>query len=138
MEPQDKALYNRVKTKLYKNMPLHSAYRSGILVQKYKKAYREKYGKNTSPYYGKKPKKVGLARWFREKWATQDGLPVYKHKNDIFRPKKRITNRTPLTHGELTKKEIKRARRTKRRVGRVNRFRKKTVKRKKKIKHNIK
>ena len=131
MEPRDKDLYNHVKNQLYKKMPAHSAYRSGILVQKYKEAYRERYGKNKNPYYGKKPKKIGLARWFREKWATQDGSPVYKNKNDIFRPQKRITNKTPLTHGELTNNEIKRARRTKRRVGRVNRFRKKTKKNKK-------
>ena len=128
MKPKDAKLYERVKQKLYKDMPTHSAYRSGILVQRYKEAYKKKYGKRRSAYHGKKPQRVGLARWFKEEWATQDGSPVYIHKNDIFRPKKRITNKTPITHGELTKKEIKRARRTKRRVGRVNRFRKTTKK----------
>ena len=37
---------------------------------------------------------------------------------------KRITKKTPITHKELSKKEIKRARRIKKTKGRVKRFRK--------------
>ena len=44
--PTDMKLYNRTKKKLYKKIPKHSAYRSGLLVQQYKKNFTEKYGKN--------------------------------------------------------------------------------------------
>ena len=122
--PRDNILYNKIKKKVYKKNPKHSAYRSGILVQEYKKAFKKKYG-SKNPYFGKKTKKIGLRRWFDEKWVNQRGEVGYKYKNDIYRPLKRITKRTPITHGELNKKEIKRARKLKYTKGRVNRFRKK-------------
>ena len=37
MEPSDIKLYNKTKKQIYKKIPKHSAYRSGILVQTYKK-----------------------------------------------------------------------------------------------------
>jgi hypothetical protein len=46
----------------------------------------------------------------------------YKYKNDVYRPTIRITKKTPLTFSELTKKQIKIARRKKRTKKRVNRF----------------
>ena len=55
-KPRDMKLYEQVKTDLYKKMPKHSAYRSGILVQNYKEAYFNKYKKNNA-YLGKKLKK---------------------------------------------------------------------------------
>ena len=116
-------LYQRAKKYIYKKHPKHSAYRSGLLVQKYKKDFKKKHG-NKSPYIGKKTKKKGLKRWFAEKWVNQRGKVGYKYKNDIYRPSKRITKDTPLTHSEITKKELKRARRTKRTKGRIRRFRK--------------
>ena len=61
--PSDLKLYEKIKKKVYKEIPLHSAYRSGILVQKYKEEFKRKY-KNKNPYIGKKTKKVGLARWY--------------------------------------------------------------------------
>lgn len=67
--------------------------------------------------------KTGLARWFREEWVNQRGEVGYTHKSDIYRPSKRITNKTPITHGELKVSEISRARREKSRTGHVNRFR---------------
>ena len=36
MEPTDIKLYNKTKKKVYKRIPKHSAYRSGILVKEYK------------------------------------------------------------------------------------------------------
>ena len=121
--PKDIKLYNKIKKKVYSKIPKHSAYRSGILVKEYKKKYEKKYG-NGPPYLGKKTRKKGLSRWFDEKWVNQRREIGYKHKNDIYRPTYRITKKTPLTHGELTKKEIKRARKKKYLKGRVNRFRK--------------
>ncbi len=120
-QPKDMKLYNQVKKGVYKKHPKHSAYRSGILVQTYKKKYKQKYGRG-SPYSGEKTQKKGLSRWFKEKWVNQRGEIGYKHKNDIYRPSKRITSKTPLTHGELSKKRIKKARTIKYRKGRVFRF----------------
>ena len=64
--------------------------------------------KNTAsrkePYKGKKTQKKGLSRWFKEKWVNQRGEVGYKYKNDIYRPEKKITRKTPKTHGELTKR----------------------------------
>ena len=37
MEPKDIKLYEKVKKSIYKKIPKHSAYRSGLLVQEYKK-----------------------------------------------------------------------------------------------------
>tara|TARA_Y100000389_G_scaffold191142_1_gene216819 strand:+ start:3649 stop:5133 length:1485 start_codon:yes stop_codon:yes gene_type:complete len=122
MEPVDPKLYEKIKKGVWKDIPTHSAYRSGILVQKYKKAFKNKHG-NKQPYVGKRPKKKGLARWFSEEWVNQRGEVGYKFKSDIYRPKRRITSNTPITHGELKNKEIKKARRIKSNKGRINRFR---------------
>lgn len=123
-KPSDLKLYEKIKNKVYKKIKKHSAYRSGVLVQKYKDAFKKKYGSKKSPYSGKKTQKKGLSRWFKEKWVNQRGEVGYKYKNDIYRPSRRITKKTPLTHKELTKKEIKKARTKKYRYGRVDKFRK--------------
>ena len=68
-EPKDQKLYQRAKKYIYKKYPKHSAYRSGLLVQKYKKDFKKKYG-NKNPYSGKKTRKKGLKRWFAEKWVN--------------------------------------------------------------------
>ena len=122
VEPTDEKLYNTVKKKIYKEQPKHSAYRSGKVVKEYKKRFTKKYGKKKSPYKGKQTKKRGLSRWFSEKWVNQRGEIGYKNKNDIYRPTFRITKKTPTTHGELSKKQIKRARSEKYRKGRVSKF----------------
>ncbi len=121
--PTDTKLYNKIKKEVYKQHPKHSAYRSGILVKTYKNKFSKKYGNKKSPYLGNKTRKKGLTRWFDEKWVNQRGEVGYKYKNDIYRPSKRITKKTPVTHKELTKKQIKRARRIKYTKGRVKRFR---------------
>ena len=38
-KPRDNNLYNKTKKQVYKRIPKHSAYRSGILVQTYKKNF---------------------------------------------------------------------------------------------------
>ena len=122
MKPADIKLYNKTKKKIYIKIPKHSAYRSGILVKTYKKNFKKKYGNKKQPYLGKKTLKKGLNRWFKEKWVNQRGEVGYKYKNDIYRPSKRITKKTPKTHKELSITKINKARRTKYRKGRVNRF----------------
>jgi hypothetical protein len=123
-KPKDIILYNKIKSRIYKKIPKHSAYRSGVVVKTYKKSFSKKYGKRKSPYSGKKTHKKGLKRWFKEKWVNQRGKVGYKYKSDIYRPSKRITRKTPTTHSELSRKQIKRARSEKRRTGRVKRFKK--------------
>ena len=44
--PKDTKLYESVKNKIYKQITKHSAYRSGILVKEYEKAYLKKYKAN--------------------------------------------------------------------------------------------
>jgi hypothetical protein len=121
-EPVDVKLYDMIKKRIYKEQPKHSAYRSGKVVKEYKKKFTKKYGKRKSPYKGRKTKKRGLTRWFDEKWTNQRGEIGYKNKNDIYRPTHRITKKTPVTHGELSGKQITRARSEKYRKGRVVRF----------------
>ncbi len=119
--PKDQKLYDSVKKSIYKKMPKHSAYRSGLLVKTYKERYKKKHG-DDSAYEGKKNKKKGLGRWFKEDWKNQRGGKGYKKKGDIYRPTKRVTKKTPATFKELSKKEKERAIREKKRTGRVKKF----------------
>jgi len=122
--PKDANLYESIKNKVYKQITKHSAYRSGILVKEYKKAYLKKY-KSNEAYYGKKTNKQGLARWFKEEWKNQRGEVGYKNINDVYRPTRRVTPKTPLTFNELTKYELTKAKKIKETKGRVYRFRNK-------------
>ena len=116
-EPTNKKLYEEVKKEIYAKYPKHSAYRSGLLVQEYKK--------RGGKYKGKEKKDEGLNRWFDlEKWSNQRGEVGYKYKSDIYRPTIKATSKTPATFKELTKKEIDAARREKARKGRVKKFKK--------------
>ena len=105
-EPTDLKLYEKIKKKLTTKIPKHSAYRSGLIVKEYKKSFKKKYG-SRKPYVGKYTAKKGLSRWFDEKWVNQRGKIGYTYKSDIYRPSKRITNKTPLTHNELSNQDIK-------------------------------
>ena len=69
--PVDKALYERIKKKVNKKMPKHSAYRSSQYVKEYKAA--------GGKYTGDKSK-GGLTRWHKEKWRNQRGEEGYKKK----------------------------------------------------------
>ena len=105
-KPTDINLYNQIKEKVFKEIPKHSAYRSGILVRRYKESFLKKHGNNNS-YRGNKKETEGLSRWFKEDWKNQRGQSGYQKKGDIYRPTKRITNKTPATYQELTKKQLK-------------------------------
>tara|TARA_Y100000389_G_scaffold46034_1_gene40915 strand:- start:1119 stop:1505 length:387 start_codon:yes stop_codon:yes gene_type:complete len=118
--PKDKDLYQKVKKKIYQKIPKHSAYRSGLIVKKYKEEY-EKIYKSKKSYIGKKNNK-GLARWFKEEWKNQDGEIGYKKKGDIYRPTKKISKDTPKTFKELSKKKIEISQKEKYKNGRVKRF----------------
>lgn len=113
-EPIDTILYEKVKTEIYRKNPIHSAYRSGLLVQEYKR--------RGGRYKGQSLEKEGLKRWFKEDWRTQSGEKTYHKKGDIFRPTKRVTADTPITMSELTKVEKKKASIEKAKTGRVKSF----------------
>tara|TARA_R100000541_G_scaffold40157_1_gene47814 strand:- start:254 stop:601 length:348 start_codon:yes stop_codon:yes gene_type:complete len=113
-EPTNKALYNRVKAAVVKKNPKHSAYRSGMIVKKYKEA--------GGKYSGKKPTKTGLSRWFKEDWRTEKGKKTYKEGGTIFRPTKRVTKDTPTTMSELSKKRKTKAIKEKKQKGRVTKY----------------
>lgn len=121
-KPKDQKLYDLIKKKIYKEMPTHSAYRSGQLVKKYKEAYKKKHGNNIA-YTGNKSK-GNLTRWMKEKWTNQRGETGYKKKGDVYRPTKRISSKTPATFNELNKKQISKAMKEKAKTGRVKKFKK--------------
>ena len=110
--PRNAALYDKVKKFIYKKYPKHSAYRSGLLVKKYKQL--------GGTYIGKR--KGTLARWFKEDWKSDTGHYGYTSKSSVYRPTRRISKKTPVTFSELTQKEIRRAKREKYRTGHVNSF----------------
>lgn len=122
MFPKDQKLYESVKKTVYTANPVHSAYRSGTLVKKYKEQFKKKYGEKISPYVGKKPKTTGLSRWFKEDWKSDTGRYRYTAKSSVYRPSVRVTAKTPLTFSELSEKRIRRAKREKARRGRVTKF----------------
>ena len=112
--PTNMKLYNQVKEEIYKKYPKHSAYRSGLLVQEYKK--------RGGTYKGTESNTQGLKRWFREEWKNQRGEEGYRNKSDVYRPTKRVTKDTPTTFQELSKSEIDKARKEKASKGRVTKF----------------
>ena len=57
MNVTDIKMYDKIKIEIYNKIPKHSAYRSGLLVKKYKEEFIKKYGKLKSPYIGDKNKK---------------------------------------------------------------------------------
>ena len=122
MYPKDLKLYQSVKRRVYKVNPVHSAYRSGTVVKRYKEAFKRKYGEKLSPYVGKKPKTTGLPRWFKEDWKSDSGKYRYTSKSSVYRPTVRVTSQTPLTFAELSAKRLRRAKIEKARRGRVSKF----------------
>ncbi len=122
-KPTDQELYNKIKKKVYSDIPKNSAYRSGILVKKYKAAFLKRYGKKKKPYTGNKSKGT-LTRWFKERWLNQRGKVGYSKPGDIYRPTKRISKKTPATFKELSKAQIKAAKKEKSKKGRVSKFKK--------------
>ena len=60
--PRDLILYNKIKKEISQNYK-HSAYRSGMIVKKYKEEYIKKYNRDDA-YIGEKPKLSNLQRRF--------------------------------------------------------------------------
>lgn len=117
--PKDKQLYDKIKKEITDNYK-PSAYRSGMIVRRYKSEYEKKH-KSKDAYFGSK-EGSNLKRWFNEVWVNQRGEVGYKYPSDVYRPTFRINSKTPKTFDELTLDEINRARREKQTKGRVKRF----------------
>ncbi len=58
---------------------MHSAYRSGLIVKKYKNEYSKEYNRDNA-YIGEKRKLSNLSRWFLEEWTTDRGDKGYNIK----------------------------------------------------------
>lgn len=91
--PADKNLYEKAKAIADKTYAKPSAYKSGFIVQQYKKM---------GGTYLNDTKEKPLARWFDEKW--QD---IGKKDYPVYRPTKRISKKTPLTVGEINPKNLR-------------------------------
>jgi hypothetical protein len=118
--PADRVLYDQIRSRVIRTHPTNSAYRSGLIVKKYKEAYANKHGSGKA-YLGAKTR-TGLTRWFQEKWTNESGGIGYDRKNTLYRPTVRVSKDTPKTWGELDKTQIRRAKREKKTKGRVKRF----------------
>lgn len=119
--PKNKSLYERVKRNAKRKFKVWpSAYASAWLVKEYKR--------KGGTYTGKKSRETGLGRWFEEKWINVCKLPkkvscgrpkislsAWKRKYPYCRPSKRVTKSTPKTSRELSKTEIQRRCRQKKR-----------------------
>ena len=117
--PNDKDLYEKIKKEITsKYKP--SAYRSGMIVRKYKEAYFKKH-KNNNAYSGNKSNS-NLKRWFDEKWRSDTGEVGYSNKSSVYRPTVRVNSKTPTTFQELSRSQIERAKKEKARTGRVKNF----------------
>lgn len=112
----DKKLYEEVKkdiNKIYKNP---SAYRSGAYIKEYKKRggrFLDEIPKNID--------KTPLLRWFKEEWYDVGGLSY-----PVYRPKKRITSKTPLTVSEIDKLNLEKQIKLKQKIkgGKLDPFKK--------------
>jgi hypothetical protein len=118
-QPRDHLLYNEIKKEISDRYK-HSAYRSGLIVKRYKKAYKDIY-KSDDAYTGDRSK-GNLNRWFAEDWRNERGETGYKYKNDVYRPTIRISKDTPKTYSELSMADIERAKKEKALKGRVKKF----------------
>jgi hypothetical protein len=91
--PEDTELYRKAKEYADHIYSKPSAYKSGYIV----KTYKEMGGK-----YKEDEKPKNLKRWFQEDWKDvgHSGYPVY-------RPTKKISNKTPLIPSEIDKNNLR-------------------------------
>ena len=109
--PSNKKLYNKVKSQAKKKFKVWpSAYASGWLVKEYKR--------QGGKYSGKKSSSSGISRWYKEKWINMCKLPKkvscgrsklsknWKKNYPYFRPSIKVNSSTPKLASKLSKKEI--------------------------------
>ena len=91
--PANQKLYNDVKLYADSIYKKPSAYKSGFIVRRYKELGGEYID-------DKKPK--DLKRWFKEDWKDVGGLDY-----PVYRPTKRVSEKTPLTASEIKPSNLK-------------------------------
>ena len=109
--PSNKKLYNKVKSQAKKKFKVWpSAYASGWLVKEYKR--------QGGKYSGKKSSSSGISRWYKEKWINMCKLPKkvscgrsklsknWKKNYPYCRPSIKVNSSTPKLASKLSKKEI--------------------------------
>ena len=92
--PINKDLYEAVKEYADIVYAKPSAYKSGFIVKMYKKL--------GGTYKDDNDKEKALQRWFKENWKN-----VGDGKYPVYRPTIRVNKNTPLTVGEIDKKNLK-------------------------------
>jgi hypothetical protein len=95
--PKDKVLYEKVKKMADEIYKKNSAYKSGYIVQEYKRRGGEYID-------DKKPKE--LKRWFQEDWKDIGKL-TKGYNYPVYRPTIRVNKKTPLTVMEINPKQLK-------------------------------
>jgi hypothetical protein len=91
--PTNLPLYNKVKEYADTIYKKPSAYKSGFIVKKYKELGGE---------YADDKKPKDLKRWFKEDWKDIGGLDY-----PVYRPTKRVNEKTPLTPNEIKPSNLK-------------------------------
>lgn len=109
-------LYSRIKAQIHSRLEKEGKgwgrYASSELGRKYRKA--------GGTYSGKKPKNSEGQRWYKEKWKDEYGNDCGSRKNKGIkkcRPTVRVNDKTPVTWGEMSKKESEKAVREKKKTG---------------------
>ena len=86
-------LYEQAKREVYNIYKTPSAYRSGMLVKRYKEL--------GGTYSGTKKTNEGLTRWFKEEWSD-----IGNKDYPVYRPTIRVSKDTPLLKSEIDKKNL--------------------------------
>jgi hypothetical protein len=94
--PKDKVLYDKVKKMADEIYKKSSAYKSGYIVQEYKRRGGEYID-------DKKPRE--LKRWFQAEWKNIDPNKT-KTSYPVYRPTIRINKQTPLLVSEIDPKQL--------------------------------
>lgn len=93
--PNDAVLYAQVKKEAdEKYGKATNAYKNGWLV----KTYKDRGG----TYSGRKSKQEGLTRWYAEQWKD-----IGNQEYPVYRPTKRINEKTPITADEIDPKNLR-------------------------------
>ena len=119
-KPKNTQLYKKVISEAKKKFKVWpSAYASAWVVKEYKR--------RGGSYSGKKSQKSGISRWMAEKWINVCKLPKkvacgrpklseknWKKRYPYCRPSKKITSKTPRLASTLSKSQIKKLCKSKR------------------------
>lgn len=93
MKPKNINLYNQAKEIIFNRYKKNSAYRSGAIIKLYK---------SMGGTFEDDNKEKPLKRWFKERWQDVSIIKGYP----VYRPTKKISNKTPLTINEIDKKNL--------------------------------